>query len=320
MLMVSVTFCAQGHTGPVVGLTLSRDGITLFSSSHDATLRSWSTSDGAEASCPPGCRAMGAASARRPGLTPAAPRPAGAAQSVFTGHQYAASGCIVCSRDGDTLYSCSNDNSVRSWRSKNGSPLHCFEGHTKAVVSLALSRDGTALYSGSVDGTIRAWRTIDGTLIRALGGHKARALPAPPPPPPPRALAPSSPADAPLTLRCGHPCRRRGPSIPSCSPAAAGRSSPPRTTTPSAAGARSTAPAPPCSGATSTWWSRSSSARTRRRSTAGAPRRLGPWAFLPSAGPPGSPPGVPPRQAPHAALPPSPPAQVRGQHPPDMEG
>jgi WD40 repeat protein len=69
---------------------------------------------------------------------------------------------------GGTIYSGSNDCTVRGWSREN--EIRRLEGHTEEVFSLAVGPDGT-VYSGSRDNTIRVWSGDDGTHVRTLSGH-----------------------------------------------------------------------------------------------------------------------------------------------------
>ena len=42
------------------------------------------------------------------------------------------------------------------------------QGHTKAVMSVALSPDGKSLVSGSFDNTVKVWNLSDGTCTSTL--------------------------------------------------------------------------------------------------------------------------------------------------------
>jgi WD40 repeat protein len=52
----------------------------------------------------------------------------------------------------------SDDNSIRVWDMKIGEVVGApFQGHTDAVMSVAISPDGKRIVSGSFDNTIRVW-------------------------------------------------------------------------------------------------------------------------------------------------------------------
>ena len=50
-------------------------------------------------------------------------------------------------------------------------PLMVMEGHTDAILSIALSDDGTRVVSGSKDGTVRAWDVRTGCELHTMTGH-----------------------------------------------------------------------------------------------------------------------------------------------------
>ena len=50
------------------------------------------------------------------------------------------------------------DCTMRLWDIETGVQLHCFEGHTTNVASVAFAPDGRHLVSGDVDGRSRVWR------------------------------------------------------------------------------------------------------------------------------------------------------------------
>jgi hypothetical protein len=70
---------------------------------------------------------------------------------------------------GDTIYSGSDDCTIRVWR--GGKDIRTLEGHTDWVRCLAIGPDGT-VYSGSDDATVRVWSGEDGAHIRTLSGHR----------------------------------------------------------------------------------------------------------------------------------------------------
>jgi WD40 repeat protein len=150
----------RGHAGPVFGLALSPDARVLYSSSHDATARAWALSDVPDVDD------------ERYGPSTASAPQERAASAIFRGHAYGLNAALAVSPDGCTVFSCSNDASVRKWDVRSGRCVGELCGHSRSVTCLALSADGTALYSGGADGGVRAWRTADGSLHRGMDGHK----------------------------------------------------------------------------------------------------------------------------------------------------
>jgi len=67
---------------------------------------------------------------------------------------------IVASSDGNTIFSCSNDKSIKIWDLKSGKLLQTLTGHSASLSSIAVSLDGTTIVSGSDDYTIKVWIII----------------------------------------------------------------------------------------------------------------------------------------------------------------
>lgn len=65
--------------------------------------------------------------------------------------------CVLFSRDGERLFSGSNDRTIRLWDVKTGQEALILRGHGREVSSISLSKDGNKLYSSSKDGTIIKW-------------------------------------------------------------------------------------------------------------------------------------------------------------------
>lgn len=76
---------------------------------------------------------------------------------------------ILISPDGQTLASCSSDNTINLWNLGNNRFTRSFVGHTSNVLSLAVTPDGKILASGALDG-IRLWDLLQqrplATLVR----------------------------------------------------------------------------------------------------------------------------------------------------------
>ncbi|CAE8638109.1 unnamed protein product [Polarella glacialis] len=63
------------------------------------------------------------------------------------------------------------DETLRLWRTADGSLQRQLHGHTDGVVCSGFSPDGSLVVSGSLDRTPRLWRTADGSLQQQLNGH-----------------------------------------------------------------------------------------------------------------------------------------------------
>ena len=76
--------------------------------------------------------------------------------SQLTGH-WGEVNSVVISSDGQTVLTCSWDETIRLWHLGTGAQLHSFEGHQGAVACVAISPNGQKIVSGSWDRTIRVW-------------------------------------------------------------------------------------------------------------------------------------------------------------------
>ena len=76
---------------------------------------------------------------------------------------------VLWSRDGNRLFSGSEDKTIRCWNSDTGEQIgHPWTGHTDWIYSLSLSPDGSILASASSDHTVRFW---DATTGNPIGQH-----------------------------------------------------------------------------------------------------------------------------------------------------
>ena len=136
----------KGHTRGVGALVVGRDG-KIYSSSHDGTVRVWSGVDGTH-------------------LQTLALRESSA-------DDFAEANVFAVGSDGK-LYT-SQYCTIRGWSGADGTHLYMLEGHTMAVIALAVGLDGK-IYSGSNDRTIRVWSGEDGRHLQTLAGHTGTVL------------------------------------------------------------------------------------------------------------------------------------------------
>ncbi|HRI68765.1 MAG TPA: CHAT domain-containing protein [Polyangium sp.] len=90
----------------------------------------------------------------------------------FSGHA-AEVRAVVFRINGDVLQfvSGSDDRTVRVWDLTRGLLLHVFEGHSKAVIDVAITPDGRYVASASEDGTIRKWDLWTQLPVGIWTGH-----------------------------------------------------------------------------------------------------------------------------------------------------
>jgi WD40 repeat protein len=89
------------------------------------------------------------------------------ASRIFHGHRDTVLSLAVI---GETLFSGSDDKTIKAWDIKTGKCIATFEGHESPVNSLAVV--GETLFSGSSDATIKAWNIKTGACIATFEGHE----------------------------------------------------------------------------------------------------------------------------------------------------
>jgi eukaryotic-like serine/threonine-protein kinase len=133
----------DGHTAPILTLSLSADGTLLASGSADNTIKIWDL-------------------------------PTGKLLQTLKGHTAPVTS-VAISRDGKTVISGSEDSTIKIWDVPTAVLRHTLTEHTDKVYAVALSPDGKAIASGSQDFTVKLWNAETGELTRTLSqpaGHR----------------------------------------------------------------------------------------------------------------------------------------------------
>ncbi len=78
---------------------------------------------------------------------------------------------LAFSSDGNTFASGSEDMTVRLWNTKRRSKRATLKGHTGWVTAVAFSKDGNTVASGDTDGTVRIWDVRKKRELTKLEGH-----------------------------------------------------------------------------------------------------------------------------------------------------
>jgi WD40 repeat protein len=109
---------------------------TVYSGSHDRTIRAWSATDGSHL-------------------------------RILHGHTGSVDALAIGADE--CLYSGADDGTIRMWSGSDGTHIRTLVGHrsNSTVQALAVSPDGE-LFSGSSDHTIRVWSPIDGSQTRVV--------------------------------------------------------------------------------------------------------------------------------------------------------
>jgi WD40 repeat protein len=177
----------DGHSGDVLSVAFSPDGVGVVSGSLDGTLRLWDVVSGAHlctlegnfslldcnlvytaAFSPDGTRIMsGWDNTLR--LWDAI---SGIHLNTLHGHSELVQS-VAFSPDGTRVVSGSWDNTLRLWDAVSGAHLNTIEGHSSSVTSVAFSPDGTHVVSGSWDRTLRLW-DVSGAHLSTLEGHSSK--------------------------------------------------------------------------------------------------------------------------------------------------
>jgi len=90
---------------------------------------------------------------------------------VLRGHT-ATTTNVSFSHDGKTIFSASDDGSIREWNLETGAEIRTLAGHSDEVWVVRVSEDGRQLLSTGKDKTVRLWDLQTGTS-QVFSGHKA---------------------------------------------------------------------------------------------------------------------------------------------------
>jgi WD40 repeat protein len=171
-----------GHREPVANCAFSFDGNRVVSSSYDRTVRIWDTVTGEELSPPlrhlreaVGCAFSPDKEGTRIVSTTADGTIAiwsstGSKLKQWRAHTKSAFTCRF-SLDGKSIFSCSEDWTLKRWDAETCKLIRGFEGHEAPVWTFALSNDGSRLVSGSQDGSVIVWDVATGRQLAKLTGH-----------------------------------------------------------------------------------------------------------------------------------------------------
>lgn len=75
--------------------------------------------------------------------------------------------------DGQTIVSCSTDQTVRVWDNKTGQQKFQLNGHEGAVHAVTMSLDETFALSSGADGTLRLWDIVGGRQLKELARYNS---------------------------------------------------------------------------------------------------------------------------------------------------
>ncbi|WP_293067680.1 WD40 repeat domain-containing protein [Moorena sp. SIO3F7] len=133
----------KGHQKVVCSVGLTSDGQTLFSSSHDRSVRFWQVVSGKQ----------------------------------LQGMVREKSGWVRAnlSQDNQRLFTSCEDNTIKVWDSNTCKRIYKpLKGHSDLINGFVVSPDGHKLISASRDKTLKVWQlgTSGGTLINTLIGHQ----------------------------------------------------------------------------------------------------------------------------------------------------
>jgi WD40 repeat protein len=91
---------------------------------------------------------------------------------TFKGHLESVNDAFF-SPDEKTVYTCSDDKTIKAWNAETGLVVRTFTGHTNRVDAICVSPDGKYLVSGSVDNSAKIWNATSGVLVKTIPYYNA---------------------------------------------------------------------------------------------------------------------------------------------------
>lgn len=174
----------EGHSGPVIGLDLSRDGTRMLTAATDRVIHLWNVESGEILQTYGGTvEGMGEihfspdeAAFAASGLEPVVyiwDMESGEIIQRLDGHgDWVYS--LAFNQDGTRLATSSQDMTVLLWDLTTGEIIRRFEGHKNGVRVVRFTPDETGLVSGGMDSHIILWDIESGEMIRQFDGHAAQ--------------------------------------------------------------------------------------------------------------------------------------------------
>ncbi|HEU4561594.1 MAG TPA: NB-ARC domain-containing protein [Longimicrobium sp.] len=181
-----------GHTGWVVAVAVTPDGVRAVSGSYDGTVKVWDLETGLEERTLSGHVHVVEAVAVTPDGRRAVSSSADGTLKVWdleTGTEERTlrcdpdgpddpddervGGAVAVTADGLRLVSGSAYGTVKVWNLETGAEELTFSGYAGQILALAVTPDGRRAVSGSCDGTLKVWNLETGVEERSLVGHAA---------------------------------------------------------------------------------------------------------------------------------------------------